>query len=209
MVIVNLESRGTPASQIAAATDLFDRYPAFGRDFLLKPSKGALFVGPSTVADLAPELSTFDIVGVTEKELGTSLADRLVTISTLRTALDDADLALPIHIFGSLDPLLSVVYWMAGAEVFDGLTWMTMAYDPDLYLTIYPDALPMREGDWTQHEMSRRAAIWANNLTVRERVVLRMKEYLVSGSFDVFGPNAGPIAESLTVAETRLRRGRR
>jgi hypothetical protein len=204
IVIINLEIRDTPKSQMETASALFDSYPHLVHDFLLKPSKDALFLGLSTLRDIASDLAAFNIVGVTEKELGSSLADRLTAIATLRMTMDEAGVDIPIHVFGSLDPLLSVIYWLAGAEIFDGLTWITMAYDPDLYLTIYADALPIREGDWTQHEMRRHGDVWANNLTVRERVIMHMKEFLVSDSYDVFGPQANRISESVTVLQSRL-----
>jgi hypothetical protein len=207
VVMVNLETRESAQRQIEIACELFDSYPRLLHDFLLKPSKDALFLSTNTLREIAPDLARFDFVGVTEKELGTSLADRLANIATLRLAMDEADLPIPIHVFGSLDPLLSVIYWFAGAEVFDGLTWITMAYDPDLYLTIYGEALPVREGDWTKHEMRRRGDVWANNLSVRERVMIHMKEFLVSQSFEVFGPQAHRISESVTVLESRLHRG--
>ena len=60
-------------------------------------------------------------------------------------ALDDAGVGIPIHVFGSLDPLISPIYWLAGAEIFDGLTWINMAYDPDLFLAVYANfLLPIR-----------------------------------------------------------------
>ena len=66
-------------------------------------------------------LEGFDLVGVTEKELGNSLLNRLHNTSRLRMALDEVSNEAPIHVFGSLDPLNVPLYFAAGAEVFDGL----------------------------------------------------------------------------------------
>ena len=72
----------------------------------------------------AGELAGFDIVGVTEKELGRSMLERMVRIATLRLAMDAAEVTAPVHVFGALDPISVCLYFMAGAEIFDGLTWI-------------------------------------------------------------------------------------
>lgn len=84
-----------------------------------------------------------------------------------------------------------------------------MAYDPDLYLTIYSEALPVRDGDWTKHEMRRRSDVWTNNLAVRERVITHMKEFMVTGAYEVFGPQSDRIRESVTVLQSRQMRASR
>src|SRR5690606_32377632 len=75
------------------------------------------------------ELGSFDIVGVTEKELGRSMLDRMVNVAKLRLAMDEAELRIPIHVFGALDPLSASLYYISGAEIFDGLTWIRYAYE--------------------------------------------------------------------------------
>ncbi len=80
----------------------------------------------------AERLGGFDIIGVTEKELGNRMIDRMSQISNLRLSLDAAGVKSPIHVFGALDPLSVCLYFVAGAEIFDGLTaiaqyWWTPA----------------------------------------------------------------------------------
>jgi len=81
-------------------------------------------------------VSKFDVIGVTEKEIGASLQARMVSIARIRRALDDAGLSdKPIHIFGSLDTISTPLYFIAGADIFDGLTWLRFAYHEGM--TIY------------------------------------------------------------------------
>jgi hypothetical protein len=77
----------------------------------------------------AHELGSFDLIGVTEKELGRSMIDRMVQIARLRRAMDEASVQAPIHVFGALDPLSVCLYYVAGAEIFDGLTWIRYTFD--------------------------------------------------------------------------------
>jgi len=100
--------------------------------FLLKPeAQEERSVEPALRALRAQlgELDGFQLLGVTEKELGSSPLERMVRIASLRQALDDASLRIPIHVFGALDPLSVSLYFVAGAEVFDGLTWSRYAYN--------------------------------------------------------------------------------
>ena len=34
----------------------------------------------------------------------------------------------PIHVFGSLDTVTTPMYFLAGADIFDGLTWLRFAF---------------------------------------------------------------------------------
>ena len=74
------------------------------------------------------ELSHFSIIGFTEKELGPSLLKRMTAIARVRRALKEVNLDLPIHVFGSLDTISTPLYFLAGADIFDGLTWLRYAF---------------------------------------------------------------------------------
>lgn len=115
--------------QIEDARKLFSRYPNQLHDFLLKPETMAQqYLNIGNVLANISKLKGFDIIGVTEKELGNSLLKRMCNIAKIRLALDEARINTPIHVFGSLDPLTSPMYFMAGAEIFDGLTWLRYSY---------------------------------------------------------------------------------
>ncbi len=120
------------AGQVKAARELFRPYSNHLRTLLLKPEttdQETINETLKTAMARAGELKYFDIIGVTEREVGNSPSTRMANIARLRLAMDDAGLAnVPIHVFGALDPLSATLYFMAGAEIFDGLTWLRYAY---------------------------------------------------------------------------------
>ena len=63
--------------------------------------------------------------------------ERILNIAKLRYALDDAGIDAPIHVFGALDPVSSGAYFIAGAEIFDGLTWLRYSYDDQVHVCVY------------------------------------------------------------------------
>lgn len=80
------------------------------------------------------------IIGLTEKELGGTIQNRLLNLISLKKLLDSLNWKGNIHIFGGLEPNLSVMYYYAGADIFDGLSWQRMRYrtnstlwDPNFY----------------------------------------------------------------------------
>jgi len=126
----------TIGDQIVAA--LAARNPRLGSAFLLKPRNGDTLTIES-IAEHAAMLRHFDIVGVTEKEAGSSFFERLTFVARLRSLLDLNEVDKPIHVFGGLDPFMTPLYLLAGADIVDGLTWLRMAFtDGDAqYLPAY------------------------------------------------------------------------
>ena len=122
------ERRSKIKNQIARASKLFNCYPNALHDFLVKSSSAEKGLNVSEVIDNIPAMSDFHIIGLTEKELGSSLIDRMKNIAEIRKALNAAKNNAPLHIFGCLDPISTVLYFLAGAEIFDGLTWLRFSY---------------------------------------------------------------------------------
>jgi hypothetical protein len=120
------------AEQVKAARDLFRPHSNHLRALLLKPEtvdQETITETLKTALGKTGELQHFDIIGVTEREVGNSPSSRMLNIAKLRLAMDDAGLVhIPVHVFGALDPLSASLYFMAGAEIFDGLTWLRYAY---------------------------------------------------------------------------------
>ena len=128
-IVVSWDRSGPYREQIAAGQDFFGSRPALTSTMLLKPP------GETETHDFrdlsgrdAGNLRAFDIVGVTEKEIGDTVLDRLLNIARLRQLLDDQRVDSPIHVFGGLDPLYTPLYFAAGGELFDGLGWLRYAY---------------------------------------------------------------------------------
>jgi hypothetical protein len=137
--------------QLAVATDARD--PRFGSSFLLKPQEpDALTI--EAIAPHAAKLGVFDVIGVTEKEAGSSFLDRLVFIGRLRDLLDAHDVDKPIHVFGGLDPFMTPLYLLAGADIVDGLSWLRYAFADGSarYLAaesaIRAPAAPLHQTEW-------------------------------------------------------------
>jgi hypothetical protein len=122
------------AEQLAAARELFKKHHDQLNCFLLKQ----VTTTQTSLAEVLAEATakpddfrSFDTIGLTEKGLGQSPIQRMVRIARFRRALDEAGLKVPIHIFGSLDPVSVSLYFLAGAELFDGLTWLRYAFVRD------------------------------------------------------------------------------
>lgn len=65
---------------------------------------------------------------------------RLMNLISLKKELASLDWSGKIHIFGGLEPNLSFLYFFAGADIFDGLSWQRIRYqtnstlwDPFMY----------------------------------------------------------------------------
>ncbi len=111
--------------QVDRAAKLQKRYPHLLWELLVKPETTEdPFVPFEKLIKQVEHLRRFAVVGITEKELDDSLFGAMTKIARLRTHMNAAGVNVPIHIFGSLDPLSTVLYFLAGAEIFDGLTWL-------------------------------------------------------------------------------------
>ena len=90
------------------------------------------FVHMTSVASHVDAFSEFDIIGLTEAELGDSVLMRMRNIAFLRQLMDIQKIHKPLHIYGSLDPVCTPLYFLAGADIFDGLSWLRFAYRDEL-----------------------------------------------------------------------------
>lgn len=73
-------------------------------------------------------LQSIQIIGITEKELGYTVRDRLKNLIQIKKRLSSSGWNGSIHIFGGLEPNLAKLYYLAGADIFDGLSWQRMFY---------------------------------------------------------------------------------
>lgn len=133
LVIANFDhdSIGKPiGDQIVAARELFYDFPSPSKDFILKPwTPDSKKVDPQRMTDEDfGNMGGFDIVGIAEKELGRDPLDRLRTVARFRKRLNEAGVLSPIHIWGGLDPIMTPLYFFAGAEIFDGVSWLRYAF---------------------------------------------------------------------------------
>ncbi len=125
------KKEGPSQSKLAALENYFASDARSSNCFLIKQetaTQKSLEQVLKTATARADELRSFDVIGLTEKGLGKSPLERMVRIAKLRRALDEAKVVSPIHVFGSLDPVSITLYFLAGAEIFDGLTWLRYAF---------------------------------------------------------------------------------
>lgn len=123
IALVNWDRYERYRQQIDAA-QAFAEHEKFLSVFLLKPESESSNHDFTRLAEHASRLSAFKVVGVAEKELGDSVMERMTNVAKLRDLLDREEVEAPIHVFGALDPLYTPLYYAAGAEVFDGLSWL-------------------------------------------------------------------------------------
>lgn len=161
IVVVSWDTRTDVPEQIRNAQAFFAKIPKeYARDFLIKPvDDNTDFIDVKALINHCEELSEFDIIGFTEKELGPSFLSRCRNLVTIRQALHANKINVPIHIFGSLDPLSVIAYFLCGADIFDGLSWLRLAYHNGVAL--YYNSYALIEGQWTQsyHSIHVRASL--------------------------------------------------
>lgn len=167
LLVVSYDSpdrpRGSYRNQRETAQRFFASRTHLSSDFLLKPEHDEELLDVAALTTEAPNLRGFNVIGVTEKELGDTLLDRLLLLARLRELLDDKGCAeIPVHVFGSLDPLLTPLYFMAGAEIFDGLSWLRYAYIDGL--SAHPEQLAVLQVTIEDRLERRNLYRWLSNI---------------------------------------------
>lgn len=197
------------SKQIKNAEELRKKHTDVLWEFLVKPeSPKDSFVPIEKLLKMVAQMRGFAVIGMTEKELGDSVFAAMTNIARLRAQLDALDLAIPIHIFGSLDSLTTILYFLAGAEIFDGLTWLRFGYHEGQ--TIYSqnygllkDSEGLRRGtDERQYEM------WRNNYYYLEELRTRMINYIRTKDLTHFGSHHSLLKTALTQLEATVAEAR-
>lgn len=198
-VVVSWDHTGTYEDQIQRAQEFFGARDHLTSALLLKPPSGSRFHNFDKLSfELMTNLRVFNIVGVTERELGESILDRLVNIAKLRRRLDEALVTSPVHVFGGLDPLLTPLYFAAGAEIFDGLGWLRYAYLEGV-------AMHWAVGTLLDGQINKRAALAQHSVSLKnldemDRLSDAMRRFVHrKGDWAVFnrGDSLRPVFESL------------
>ena len=193
--------------QILRARELFTAFPKHVSLFLIKPetlSQRSLKECIHSITARADDLTGFQLLGVTEKELGNSMLERMVQLALLRRALDEAGLNAPIHVFGALDPLTVCLYFIAGGEVFDGLTWLRYAYHNGL--CIYMHNYGVVKLDLAMHDRSVTRRTLVSNLYELEHLENRLRDFESTKDFAKLAPHDDIVRQAADSLETRLKR---
>lgn len=122
--------RMTVDKQIEHANKLFRTKEGIIKELLIKPeSEKSRRIKLAGFFENIESVSDFNILGFTEKELGKSVLDRMTAIAKIRQHLEEHSIEIPLHIFGSLDTITTPLYYISGADIFDGLSWLRFVFD--------------------------------------------------------------------------------
>lgn len=138
----------TIQTQIERAIDLYSRIEGtFFRNLLIHVP---FDMNPYNLSDiLQPYVNEFHILGVTEKDIAPTWAHGVHFIKRLRKALTTLQTQhyIPIHVFGCFDIKTVVRFTLAGADIFDGLTWLRYFFSNGevLYKQEYQFAIPISD----------------------------------------------------------------
>ena len=202
----NPDDRKPFAKQVADARKLFRNHHQHLTLLLLKPETKAQTTLNETIKSAmayATELGSFDIVGVTEKELGKTMLDRMAQITSLRRAMDEADVTIPLHIFGALDPLSVCLYYIAGAEIFDGLTWLRYAYNDGL--CIYTHNLGVVKYGLHVSDDRVRLRTLSENYYALQEIRQHLLEFEMTRDFGKLEPHATLLSNAYDSLRTKLK----
>jgi hypothetical protein len=194
--------------QIADARRLSKNYPQHLHLLLLKPETDAQTLMDEALKSAfanAALLGSFDLVGVTEKELGHSMLDRMAQIARLRRAMDDAGVRIPIHVFGSLDPVSVCLYYVSGAELFDGLTWIRYGYDDDGKCVYTHNLGVLKYGINVTDNLVKTRAM-AENYYCLQDLQRRLREFETTKKWDKLSPHHKLVENACDSLDTRLNR---
>ncbi|WNS73675.1 hypothetical protein RRV45_12175 [Bacillus sp. DTU_2020_1000418_1_SI_GHA_SEK_038] len=185
IVLINYDYMGLPVfEQINKANSIFSKFPLFSSDFLIKPENGEGKINIESVINNVSRLSSFSILGFTEKELGYSVYERCRNICKIRNTLNDKGLKQPIHIFGCLDPLNIIVYFLCGADIFDGLSWLRYGFKDNN--PVYFNSFAISSGNWSLRTDELKLISYLENIKTLNNLKHKMKLFTQENDLSVF-----------------------
>lgn len=207
-IFVTFDSADHPISletQIKRAHAMAARYPTALQTILVKPETASQhYIQVDELVTAVSELKGLHILGVTEKELGGSAIDRMKNIASIRRALDAAGLTeLPIHVFGSLDPVSVGLYFLSGAEIFDGLTWLKYAYLNGL--AVYRQNAAARLDMLPRRDIFVAVSTMQRNLSYLTSLSNDMRKFLNEHDFRHFGHNEQLMRDAYELLKTKFK----
>ena len=182
LILVNFDHVGRLEDQIELAIEDYSTAPHAASDFLVKPADPAELVNIAKLAQFANALNHFSVIGITDREAGVSFLERCRSIVMLRDLLNDAGLNTPVHVFGAIKPYEVLAYFLCGADIFDGLSWLRWAFrecgSAPIEETATEDML------WTLTDWELHTVQCTQNLTLLFRLQQAMQEYAVGGCLE-------------------------
>lgn len=190
--------------QILAGQRLFRKFPNILKDFIVKPVGNHRYIDVDEIVRHIKKFLAFDILGITEKELGHDLMERLKAVAKLRLAMDRENVTIPIHVWGGLDPLLTPLYFFAGAEIFDGISWLRYAYIEGV--AVYRDSYSVLvEGIENPLDHAQTLTL-IHNLGFLRKLGIAFRDFALhkGESFDMFGARAAAMEKAYRTLITQV-----
>lgn len=173
------------------------------RELLVKPdTRHSKFIAIDKLVAAVRDMTGFHAIGITEKEIGNSVLERMINIAKLRIALRKIDLHTPIHVFGSLDSITTLFYFIAGADIFDGLTWLRYAFKDGH--TYYRQDFGIGEFGIATKSPKVEALCWARNYHYIKEMELEMRRFLTAHEFSVFRHHSGALRDAYQSVEEEV-----
>jgi hypothetical protein len=175
-VLVNYDEKKALDAQVSDASAFFAKHKKFATCFLSRPSdEYSNRLNIESLIKNVELIEQFDVLGVTEKELGNSLLNRCTNLLRIRRALNSRSPDLPIHVFGCLDPLGIICYFLCGADIFDGTLWLKFGFHKNA--AFYINNYALIKGNWNQSDggVQIMSSIW--NLLDLKNLMDRMRRY--------------------------------
>ena len=179
IILINFDHVGRLDDQITKASKDFSLASHAASDFLVKPADEAEWVNIPKLGYHLEALKQFSVIGITAREAGNSFLKRCSSIVMLRDLLDGADLDTPIHVFGAINLYEVLAYFFCGADIFDGLNWLRLAFRENSAVPI--DESAMENMKWNLSDLDLLTGEWTNNLRVLYRLQEAMQEYAENG----------------------------
>ena len=179
--------------QLKDAIEMALEYPTTYVNFIVKPCNGVSepFTGHS-IEDLSLFLRSnkegiceIPVLGFAEKELGNTLTERIHNLISIRNVLTEIEWPGLVHLFGGMEPNLVQIYYYAGADIFDGLSWQRIRYSDSTslyamqhYITNkseYENAFYMMTSNLsTMYEMTLKLSTDSNTRTARRNELAKL-----------------------------------
>ena len=182
LILVNFDHVGRLEDQIEMAVEDFSMAPRAASDFLVKPAHATELVNLPKLAQFADALKQFSVIGIAAREAGDSLLERCRSIVMLRDLLNGAGLDTPVHVFGAIKPYEVLAYFLCGADIFDGLSWLRWAFRDNGSVPI--DETATEDMQWTLTDWELHTIQSTQNLTLLFRLQQAMEEYAVSNCLE-------------------------
>jgi len=190
--------------QIESANMLFSGRTDILTEFLLKPeTEGQRSVKLESIFQDIEGLRAFDIIGLAEKELGSSLLDRMENVARIRLTMDENKIDKPLHIFGSLDPIASPLYFVSGADIFDGLTWLRYGFVDGL--AIYEQHYGIMTLPFDYADRHIRVNRIVHNLAELNNLRQQMMNFLLDGQFTHFKHHQTRFQDAYNALRSRMK----